>query len=61
MDYSQEFSRRATGLKMPLGGIRYNFFSGSTSTGKQVNEHTAMQMMVVYSCVRILSETLAGL
>lgn len=44
-----------------LGGSRYNFFFGSTSAGKPVNEHTAMQMTAVYSCVRILSETVAGL
>ncbi|MPM21473.1 hypothetical protein SDC9_67917 [bioreactor metagenome] len=44
-----------------LGSNRYNFFFGSTSAGKPVNEHTAMQMTAVYSCVRILSETLAGL
>ncbi len=47
--------------KDTLGGSRYNFFFGSTSSGKPVNEHTAMQMTAVYSCVRILSETLAGL
>ena len=47
--------------KNTLGGSRYNFFFGSTSSGKPVNEHTAMQMTAVYSCVRILSETLAGL
>ncbi len=42
-------------------GNRYDFFFGGTSSGKAVNEHTAMQMTAVYSCVRILSETLAGL
>ena len=47
--------------KDSLGGSRYSFFFGSTSAGKPVNEHTAMQMTAVYSCVRILSETLAGL
>ncbi len=47
--------------KDALGGGRYDFFFGSTSSGKAVNEHTAMQMTAVYSCVRILSETLAGL
>jgi HK97 family phage portal protein len=47
--------------KDTLGVSRYNFFFGSTSSGKPVNEHTAMQMTAVYSCVRILSETLAGL
>ncbi|SDN78533.1 phage portal protein [Acetanaerobacterium elongatum] len=44
-----------------LGGRRYSFFFGSTSAGKPVNEQTAMQMTAVYSCVRILSETVAGL
>jgi HK97 family phage portal protein len=47
--------------KDALGGGRYDFFFGSTSSGKPVNEHTAIQMTAVYSCVRILSETLAGL
>lgn len=47
--------------KDALGGSRYSFFFGSTSAGKPVNEQTAMQMTAVYSCVRILSETLAGL
>lgn len=44
-----------------LNGSNYSFFFGSTTAGKPVNEHTAMQMTAVYSCVRILSETLAGL
>lgn len=47
--------------KNTLGGSPYSFFFGSTSAGKPVNEQTAMQMTAVYSCVRILSETLAGL
>ena len=34
---------------------------GGTPAGKPVNEQTAMQMTAVYSCVRILAETLAGL
>lgn len=42
-------------------GSRYSFFFGGTSSGKPVNEQTAMQMTAVYSCVRILSETVAGL
>jgi HK97 family phage portal protein len=44
-----------------LGGSRYSFFFGSTCAGKPVNEQTAMQMTAVYSCVRILSEAVAGL
>mgnify|MGYP001179505928 FL=1 len=47
--------------KNALGGSQYSFFFGNTSAGKPVNEHTAMQMTAVYSCVRILSEPLAGL
>jgi hypothetical protein len=35
--------------KDTLSGGRYNFFFGSTSAGKPVNEHTAMQMTTVYS------------
>jgi len=44
-----------------LGGSRYSFLFGGTTAGKPVNEQTAMQMTAVYSCVRILSETIAGL
>ena len=47
--------------KDSLNGGRYSFFFGGTSSGKPVNETTAMQMTAVYSCVRILSETVAGL
>ena len=34
---------------------------GGTSSGKAVTERSAMQMTVVYSCVRILAEAVAGL
>ncbi|MEA4822150.1 MAG: phage portal protein [Erysipelotrichales bacterium] len=44
-----------------LNGSRYSFFFGSTTSGKPVNENTSMQMTAVYSCVRILSEAIAGL
>jgi hypothetical protein len=33
--------------KNALGGSRYSFFFGNTSAGKPVNEHTAMQMMML--------------
>lgn len=39
----------------------YSFFFGSTTSGKTVNERTAMQTTAVYSCVRILAETIASL
>jgi phage portal protein, HK97 family len=42
-------------------GSNYSFFFGGSTSGKPVNEHTAMQMTAVYSCVRILAEAVAGL
>ena len=42
-------------------GSAYRFFMGNSTSGKRVNERSAMQMTAVYSCVRILSETVAGL
>ncbi len=42
-------------------GSNYAFFFGSTTSGKAVTERSAMQMTAVYSCVRILSEAVAGL
>ena len=42
-------------------GSGYAFFLGGTTSGKMVTERSAMQMTAVYSCVRILSEAVAGL
>jgi len=42
-------------------GSGYSFFFGGTTSGKRVNEMSAMQMTAVYSCVRILAEAIAGL
>ena len=42
-------------------GSGYTFFMGGTTSGKTVTERSAMQMTAVYSCVRILSEAVAGL
>ena len=42
-------------------GSAYNFFLGNSTAGKRVNERSAMQMTAVYSCVRILSESVASL
>lgn len=44
-----------------LLGNTYSFFFGSTPSGKNVNERTALQTTAVYACVRILSETIASL
>lgn len=42
-------------------GSVYAFYMGGSTSGKQVTERSAMQMTAVYSCVRILSEAVAGL
>ncbi len=42
-------------------GSVFRFFFGGTTSGKTVTERSAMQMTAVYSCVRILSEAIAGL
>ena len=42
-------------------GSAYSFFLGNSSSGKRVNQKSAMQMTAVYSCVRILSEAVASL
>jgi len=49
------------GPKNSLWGSTYSFFFGSTTSGKTVNERTAMQTTAVYACVRILAETIASL
>ena len=41
------------------GTLQYYF--GRSTAGQTVNQHTAMQVTVVYACVRILAESIAGL
>lgn len=40
---------------------RHRYITGISSSGRNVNEQTAMTMSAVYACVRILSETIASL
>lgn len=47
--------------KNRTSGSAYSFFMGNSTSGKRVNERSAMQMTAVYSCVRILSEAVASL
>jgi HK97 family phage portal protein len=42
-------------------GGGWSFLFGGTSSGKAVNERTAMQTTAVYACVRILAEAIASL
>ena len=58
------FSKLFRGRDAPAdrtSGSAYSFFMGGSTSGKRVNERTAMQMTAVYSCVRILAEAVAGL
>lgn len=47
--------------KNRTSGSAYSFFLGNSTSGKRVNERSAMQMTAMYSCVRILLEAVAGL
>jgi len=42
-------------------GGGWSFLFGGTTSGKAVNERTAMQTSAVYACVRILAEAIASL
>lgn len=55
------FKSRDKPIKNYIPGGFYEFFFGTTTSGKTVNERTAMQTTAVYACVRILSETIASL
>ena len=55
------FRTRDKPVKNSTAGSAYSFFMGGTSAGKVVNERTAMTLSAVYACVRILSESIAGL
>ena len=47
--------------KNSTAGSVYRFYMGGSTAGKNVTERSAMQMTAVYSCVRVLSEAVAGL
>lgn len=57
---SRFFQPRAS-PKNSFWGSAYSFLFGNSSSGKNVNERTAMQTSAVYACVRILAETIASL
>ncbi len=54
------FRARGKPQNSTAGGA-YRFFFGGSTAGKPVTERSAMQMTAVYSCIRILSEAVAGL
>jgi HK97 family phage portal protein len=57
---SRLFSTRASPTNT-MRGTPTGFFFGGTSSGKTVNERTAMQTTAVYACVRVLAEAIASL
>lgn len=63
-DYMKIFSSLFHSRDKPknsTAGSAYRFYTGSSTAGKNVTERSAMQMTAVYSCVRVLSEAVAGL
>lgn len=61
MKFFSIFKSRDKPVRNYTPGSAFGFFMGGSSSGKNVNERTAMQMTAVYACVRILSEAVAGL
>ena len=55
------FRTRDKPVTNATSGSAFSFFMGGSTSGKNVNERSAMQMTAVYACVRILSEAVAGL
>lgn len=55
------FSKSRDKPSNSFGGSSFRFLFGQSTSGKNVNERTSMQMTAVYACVRILSEAIAGL
>lgn len=58
--FSSLFHSRDKPQNSTAGGA-YRFYMGGSTAGKNVTERSAMQMTAVYSCVRVLSEAVAGL
>ncbi len=61
MGFLNSLIRSRDAPRNSTSGSAYRFFMGNSTSGKRVNERSAMQMTAVYSCVRILSEAVAGL
>ena len=57
------FSKLFRSRDKPINFIssHWPFLWGQTTSGRSVNDRTAMQVTAVYACVRILAEAIAGL
>lgn len=60
-EYLQVFFRSRDKPTNSINGDGYRFLFGESTSGKSINERSAMQMTAVYACVRILSESIADL
>lgn len=61
MKLADIFFKSRDKAKNQVSDNRYRFLAGASTSGKRVTEISSMQMSAVYSCVRILSETIASL
>lgn len=61
MKLKQLFSKSRDKPTNALGGSAFSFLFGQSTSGKNINEKSSMQMTAVYACVRILSEAIASL
>ena len=52
---------RAEPVQNRTAGSAYPFYVGATSSGKYVTQQSAMRISAVYSCVRLISESIAGM
>ncbi len=61
MGIISEFFKSRDKPQNRTNGSAYSFLFGSSTSGKRVNEQTAMQMTAVHACVRVISEAMASL
>ena len=61
MNLLKSLFRSRDNPKNLTAGQAFRFNAGITSSGKRVNEISAMQITGVYACVRVLAESIAGL
>lgn len=60
MGFRDWFRRRPVEDRALTGG-GFSYLFGGTSSGRAVTERSAMQLTAVCSCVRVLTEAIAGL
>ena len=61
--YMNFFTKLFKSRDKPINFIssHWPFLWGQTTSGRAVNDRTAMQVTAVYACVRVLAEAVAGL